>query len=537
MAKILFSKADLEKHIKLDSGVIDQINLFGTPAQLLGEDLEVEVFPNRPDLLSLQGFIRAIKAYLGKEVGMRKYKVKSPEKNYTVNVQASVQEVRPYTACAIVKGLTFNDSSIKQIIDLQEKIHATIGRQRKKLALGIYPLEKIKLPITYEARKPADIKFRPLESEREMTAQEILKRHPTGQAYAHLLEKNTQYPIFIDAKKSILSMPPIINSYETGRITQETKEVFVECSGQDLEILKKTLNIIVTMLADLGGIIYAMNINYPKKIITPDLTPEKMKISLENTNKLLGLDLKEKDLEKLLPRMGYDYKKSVIIPPWRTDILHEVDIIEDLAIAYGYNNFKPQIPKIASIGQATKENTYKNKLAEILIGLGLLEISSYHLVKEEELTLFKMEKIALESAKTEFKVLRPSLLLPALRTFAENKDHEYPQRIFELGPIFKIEESKETGIHEEDHLLIACSPGNFTELKQILDYIMKSLAQEWKIKESTHPGCIEGRTASILINEKTIGFLGEMHPEMLRSWNIKMPLACLEISLAEFYPK
>jgi phenylalanyl-tRNA synthetase beta chain len=423
---------------------------------------------------------------------------------------------------------------------LQEKLHATIGRNRKKAAIGIYPLEKITLPITYEARKPADIKFIPLEFEKELNAAQILQQHPAGREYAKLLENYPTYPVFIDAKNKVLSMPPVINSQETGKITEETKEVFIECSGSNLEVLKKILNIIVTTLADMGGEIYSMDLDYAKcKITTPDLKPEKISLSLENTNKLLGLSLKEKDLEKLLPKMGYEYASGkVSIPSWRTDILHEVDIIEDIAIAYGYENLIPEMPKLATIGEESKESKIKSKISEILVGLGLLELSSYHLIKAEEVEKAKLEeneKIELENSRTEYKMLRPNLLIPSLRMFAENKDNEYPQKVFEIGTIFKksTSASSETGIKETEHLIIASSPGNFTEMKQVLDYFTRMLGIKYEIKEAKYPSLIEGRTGEILINSKHAGYIGEIHPETLREWNIKMPISVVEISLDE----
>ena len=379
MATLNISKKEIEKHIKLSDENIEKIMLMGIPIEVSGDNVTIEITPNRPDLLSLQGFLRTVKAYLGKEPGLKKYKINPPEKNYKIKIDSSVNDIRPFTACAIVKNLRFDDEKIKEIIDIQEKLHATIGRNRKKAAIGIYPLEKITLPITYEARAPDKIKFTPLGSNEEMTGLQILQRTSTGREYAKLLDFMEKYPVFVDAKNRILSMPPIINSNETGRITVDTKEVFIECSGSDLNVLKKILNIIVTTFAEMGGRIYAMELEYRGgKIITPDLTPEKMKISLENTNKLLGLNLKEKDLEKLLPRMGYNYKaEKVEIPAWRTDILHEVDIIEDIAIAYGYDKLIPEIPKVATIGEESKESKIESKIAEILIGLGLIETSSY----------------------------------------------------------------------------------------------------------------------------------------------------------------
>jgi phenylalanyl-tRNA synthetase beta chain len=542
MTNVIFPRKEIEKHIKLTKGNIDKISLFGTPLESINDkEIEIEVFPNRPDLISFQGFIRGFKAFLGKETGLKKYKLNKPEENYTVKISPSVKSVRPYTVCSIVKNLKFNDENIKQIIDLQEKLHNTIGRNRKKAAIGIYPLEKITLPIKYEARDPKQIKFIPLEAGREMTASQILQRHPAGKEFGHLLEGFNKYPVFLDGKNKVLSVPPLINSEDTGRVTTSTKEVFIECSGHHLPTLEKTLNIIITTFADMGGKVYQMNLEYSnKKLVTPDLTPEKIKVSLENTNKLLGLDLKESDLSKLLPKMGMEYTRgeAALIPAWRSDILHEVDIIEDIAIAYGYDKLIPEIPNVSTIAQESKESKMKSKISKLLLGLGLIETMSYHLIKTHEADLMKLqEKIELEDSKTDYKLLRPNLLIPALRILSENKDHDYPQETFEIGKTFSLNPSSETGIKETEKLIIVSSPSNFTKMKQILDYLGSSLNLKLKVEDFSHKNLIEGRTASILLENKKIGYLGEVHPETLRSWSIKMPLAVLEISLQEIFEK
>src|SRR3989338_8123370 len=200
MASLKFSKIEFEKQIKLNQENIEKIMMMGIPISQSEEGIEIEILPNRPDLLSMQGFLRAFRAFTGKETGLKKYQVHSPEKNFKVKIDSSVSDVRPYTACAIVKNLELNEEKIKIIIDMQEKLHATIGRNRKKAAIGIYPLEKIALPIIYEARKPIDIKFIPLETEKEMTGSQILQHHPKGKEFSHLLESCSTYPIFIDVK-------------------------------------------------------------------------------------------------------------------------------------------------------------------------------------------------------------------------------------------------------------------------------------------------------------------------------------------------
>ncbi|MGD9276752.1 MAG: phenylalanine--tRNA ligase subunit beta [Candidatus Pacearchaeota archaeon] len=545
MAILNINKKTFEKEIgKFSEEMQERIAMFGTPIEAITEEeIQLEIFPNRPDMLSYQGFKRSFLSFLNKKTGLAKYKIFPPEKNYKIIIDKSVENIRPFTACAIVKGLKFNDEKIKEIIEVQEKIHITLGRKRKKLAIGIYPLEKIKLPVTFKALEPDKIKFIPLESPREMSGLEILQRHPTGRDYAHLLAGKEKFPIFTDADNKVLSMPPIINSHDTGKITENTKEVFIECSGFDFEVLQKCLNIIVTTLADMGGRVYQMELGYKKKKITPDLTPQKMKLKIENTNQQLGLKLEEKEVKKLIEKMGHNYNKGdVESPSWRTDILHEVDLIEDIAISYGYENFEPIIPSISTIGEEDFKESVKRKISEVLTGLEFLEVSNFHLTKKED-QFTKMgvgekdEKgfIEVEESKTDYTVLRKDLSHYLLKNFAENTDSEYPQKIFEVGRVF----NKETKIIEEDKLSLGITPGNFTECKQVLEYLGKMLGLDFEVKEAENfpVHFIDGRVAEILLNKKVIGFIGEIHPKILRNWKIKMSVSIFEISLGEIFEK
>ncbi len=545
MAILSINKKTFEKEIgKFDEKMQDRIAMFGTPIEDISEEeIQVEVFPNRPDLLSYQGFKRSFLGFLGKKTGLVKYKLNPPQKDYKIIIDPSVNNVRPYTVCAIVKGLSFDDEKIKEIIEVQEKIHLTMGRKRKKIAIGIYPLEKIKLPITFKAMEPDKIKFIPLETYREMSGLEILQRHPTGKEYARLLAGKAKFPIFIDANKKILSMPPIINSMETGKITEKTKEIFIECSGSDFEILSKCLNILVTTLADMGGSVYRMELGYKKKKITPDLSTRKIKLSTENANKTLGLNLNENKIKKLIEKMGYNYLKgNVEIPAWRTDVLHEVDLIEDVAIAYGYDNLVPEIPSISTIGEENPKEAIKRKLAEILSGLNILEVSNYHLTSRADQfrkmdVSEKQEKnfIEVEESKTDYNILRKDLTHYLLKIIGENIDSEYPQKIYEIGKVF----FKDKNISEEERLAAALTPGNFTEAKQVLEYLARMTDLNLELNEADDfPGhFIEGRVAEIIMDKKVIGYIGEIHPKILRNWKIKMPVAIFEIKLNEVFEK
>jgi phenylalanyl-tRNA synthetase beta chain len=540
MARVIFPKKQFEKEIgRLDEKMQNKIAMFGTPLEKFDdEEIEIEIFPNRPDLLSYHGFKRAFLGFLGKQKGLREYKLNKPEKDYIVTIDNSVKDIRPYTACAIIKGLKFDDEKIREIVDMQEKLHLTVGRKRKKVAIGIYPLEKIKLPIIFKALEPDKIKFIPLESEKEMSGLQILQKHPKGREYAHLLAGKAKFPVFMDSDDNILSMPPVINSKDTGKITSETTDVFIECSGFDFETLSKCLNIIATNFAEMGGKVYRMELHEKnKKKITPDLTPEKMKISLQNTNSLLGISLTEKNLKELIEKMGYNYNNGIVeIPAWRADILHEVDLIEDIAIAYGYENFIPEIPEIATVGKEDEKEITKRKISEILIGLNMLEVSNYHLTNKREqfkkMSAQEENFIEVEESKTDYTILRKDLTHYLLKILSENVDSEYPQRIFEIGKVF-------SSTTEEEHLALAITPSNFTEVRQIIEYLSKMIGLEISISEPDKiPSYfIDGRVAELKLENKIIGFLGEIHPKILKNWKIKMPVALFEINLEEAFKK
>lgn len=540
MAIVSINKSQFEKEIgKIDEKMEEKIALLGTPIdKLTKEELQIEVFPNRPDLLSYHGFKRALLTFLEKEKGLRKYRIS--KSNYKVIIDNSLKDIRPYTACAVVKGIKLDSEKIKELIEIQEKLHTTLGRKRKKLAIGIYPAEKIKFPVYFKALEPDKIKFRPLDSDRKMSGLEILQRHQIGKEYAPLLAGKAKFPVFVDSENKILSMPPVINSHDTGRITEKTKDMFIECSGFNLNILNKCLNILVSVLGDMGGEIFEIETEYGReRKITPNFETEKIQISSEKVNKLLGLDLKEKDIKKLLEKMGFDCNKDIVeIPPWRIDILHEVDIIEDIAIAYGYDKFIPEIPEISTIGQENSKETIKRKISEILTGLNILEISNYHLttIKDqyEKMGLKEEGYIEVENSKTDYNILRSNLTHYLLKIFSENVNNEFPQRIFEIGKVFSL---KENSPYEKENLSLAISPGNFTEIKQILIYMFKMINLEIKFEEpKENPNYfISGRVAEIISENKKIGFVGEIHPKILRNWKIRLPVALLEINFDEIF--
>lgn len=522
----------------------DRISYLGTDLDTVSDtEISLEIFPNRPDMLSVQGFARAFSSFVGIKTGLRRYSV--TDSGQEVIIEKSVQQVRPFTACAIVKGIHYDDERIVEVIQIQEKLHVTYGRNRRKVAIGIYPFEKITPPIRFLAKRPQDIRFQPLEFPREITGLQILSQHPTGREYGHLLESCELFPVFEDSSGEVLSMPPIINSHKTGKITSETRDVFIECSGFDFPVLQKCLNMIVTAMADMGGTICSMTLRYPdQKVVTPNLEPSAMPVDSAYINKALGLQLSEARMKELLERMGYGTKSgTALVPAYRADVLHQRDLAEDIAIAYGYENFKSVIPNVATVGQEDPVEVFKNKVSDLLVGMRLLEVNTYNLTSRELQTkamdcTIPVIELA-NSLSSEYGVLRAWTIPSLLEVLTHNKHNEYPQRIFCTGTVFRKDDAEETKIEEQEHLAVAlCSEKvDFTEIRQLVEYLFSSFEIPCTIEELDHSSFIPGRVAKVLVHGQEVGYLGELHPSVLEHWSIDMPVAALELNISKLWKR
>lgn len=526
-----------------DSELKEKISFLGTDLEEITKDeIVVEIFPNRPDLLSEEGFARALSSFIGIKKGLRNYDVK--KSNYVVKITREVNYVRPFTSCAVIKNLKLDAEKIKDLINVQEKLHVTFGRNRKRCAIGVYPMEVIKWPITYTALPPEKIKFIPLEEKKEMNGLQILSRHPTGRDYGHLLEGYDEFPVFIDANKDILSMPPIINSEKTGKISEKTREVFLECSGHDFLVVTKAVNMICAALADMGGDLYEVKLDYagPKKHVSPSTEPEKMILPVYYVEKYLGFEITEQEIIDCLEKMGHSAQKvghniKVLIPFYRTDILHPIDLIEDVAIGYGYNNIKDDNKRVYTTGKEDYLEKVKRKLREIVSGLGLVEVSNFSLLNEEHQkkiygSFDYIVKIK-NSVSSEFNSMRLRMFPSLLNTLKNNRHNEYPQNIFEIGTVFKNNSSEETGVEERDVLgLVLCSENvDFTNAKQHLESLFDGLGLTFSIESSDSEFFIKGRSGKVVLDGKEIGEVGEMSPETLSVFNLEMPVVGFEIDL------
>ncbi|MDP2765934.1 MAG: phenylalanine--tRNA ligase subunit beta, partial [Candidatus Methanoperedens sp.] len=373
---------DLEELSGIDKDtIIQRIPMMGCDIERIEDDhVDIEFFPNRPDLYSTEGVARALRGFLGIETGIREFKV--VPSGIKITKDSEIEKIRPYLACAVIRGMWFNSRSIESLMALQESLHWALGRNRKKVSIGVHDLAGIKPPFRYIAQQP-DFKFTPLDFAEPMSMREILEKHPKGVRFAYILEKFDKYPLILDAEDNVLSFPPIINC-ELTRVTEDTTDLFVEVTGLDPAV-SVALNIVVTSLAERGGRIESVTID--GKMQTPQLEPRLMKLRSSEVKELLGLKLTNEEIILCLEKMRYGARASgktieASVPAYRADILHNWDLIEDIAIGYGFDEIKPELPSTSTIGKTHQISKLKDSIREIMVGLNYFEVMPFTLTSE-----------------------------------------------------------------------------------------------------------------------------------------------------------
>jgi phenylalanyl-tRNA synthetase beta chain len=519
---------------------IERLPYLGLDIEEEAQDyIKVEYNPNRPDFSTDYGIVRALKGLLGLEKGCPKYSVQKSD--LVVQVDKSVEEVRPYIVSALIEGVTLDDETIRQIIAMQEDLHHTIGRRRAKVSIGIHNFDVLKPPIIYTTEAP-DFRFVPLGGVEPLSMREILEKTPVGQKYGWIVAKHKRYPILIDSLGQVLSFPPIING-ELTRVTQATRNLFLDVTATDLKAAEDALAILATTLADAGGVIRSVEVHYPNLVLTtPNLSETEMGVELKRGNKLLGLKLRGEEAVECLARSRIDaeYDGSMIrakIPRYRVDIMHPIDLVEEVAIGYGLDRLTPTLPPTKIVGRPHPELKRLSAIREVCVGLGLTEVMNLSLTSEAALYTNlgrgAQDAIKVEEAKSsEHKYLRDMLIPSLLLNLATNIHEPYPQRLFELAKTFHRRGGE---IVEEYHLAVITShsEANYTEAKSLLDAItQQAFGLRCKTKPSTNPLFIEGRCAEVK-GGRLEGVIGEIRPEVLQAFNLRMPAAALELNIEQ----
>lgn len=546
MPTIEFSLKDLNSLIGKDLTVeqVDMLSEFAK-AEFEGYDKETDVLTlscgdtNLPYLWSVEGIARLFKGVLGIEKGIPKLPVS--DSSDKIIVDKSISGVRPYIAAFSARGKKIDEYILKQVIQLQEKLCESYGRRRRKVAIGVYPYDKISFPVTYRTTLPDGIRFTPLEFSKQLTPAEILEKHPTGQKYAFALAGLKEYPILVDSNNKVLSFPPIINSNDLGKVTEGTDNLFIELTGTDPDSLNLCCNIFAYALADRGYEISKVDIGYPdKQTSTPDLKTEIISITQDQVTEVLGVELSERQTKDLLEKARFNFDTyKVEVPPFRQDILHPIDIVEDVCIMYGYDNVPVSPIESHTVGDVDPLIHFADKIRNFLVGLGYIEVLSPMLTNKEllypKMNIEDFGTIEIKEYMSEnYSVVRSWILPMLLDVLSKNKHHEYPQCIYESGLV--VVKKKEKVADHKRVAAVYCGPdADYTKARQIIDLILNSLDIEYTLEEVEHDSFIPGRVARVFVAGKGIAFVGEIHPKVLENFDIQMPAAGFELNISELF--
>jgi len=518
----------------------------GVDIEETGQDyVKVEFNPNRVDFCSYAGVARAFKGLMGWETGLPKHEVQSG--NLTLAVDETVREVRPHVVSAVIRDIKLGDEAVREVMEMQEDLHWGVGRNRKKASIGVHNMDRVQPPFKYTTGDPDAVRFVPLDREEEMSLREVLEKHEKGIAYRHLVDWAPRYPLILDSQGRVLSMPPVING-ELTRVDEHTRNLFIDVTGTDLNAVTRSLNVLVTALSDMGGTIESIRVEYPGRVlVSPDLTPQKMLLRVDYARDLLGLRVSEARAVECLRKCRLNAEKmgggvlEVSIPAYRIDVLHEIDLVEELAIGYGYYRLKPTKPATVTTGQQQRASEVANDVRRIMSGMGFTEVMNFILTNEET-HYGKMRTQPDKTARlanpvsTEYSIIREELLYGLMKNLADNRHEKYPQRLFEVSDVVRVSEEKETCSERRLHVagVSTHSTADFTEIKSCVEALLANLGlKRWKIKETMHPSFLDGRTAAVYVKNGRVGIVGEVHPEVLNNFELENPTVAFEVDLEQ----
>ncbi|NOZ60020.1 MAG: phenylalanine--tRNA ligase subunit beta [Euryarchaeota archaeon] len=546
MPVIKVNMAELRRMLRVemsDVELMEKLPLLGCDIEGYdGEHLYVEYFPNRPDLYSVEGIARAYRAFFGVEPGLKEYTAE--EARNQLLVDGSVAGIRDYVVACEVEGVRLTDELIAELMELQEKLHWALGRDRRKVSIGVHDPARVTPPYRYTTVAPDEIRFVPLGYGEEMTPREILQEHPKGVEYGHIISSFDRYPVILDSRGRVLSLPPIING-ELTRVTEATRSFFIDVTGTDLTLISQALNILATALAERGFTVRQVEVRYPERsLLTPDFSPGVRRLRVEYVNRMLGLSLDAEEVRACLERMGFGVRDEgeeleVLVPCYRCDIFHEIDLVEDVAIGYGYGNFSSRMPAVPTVGEKLPLEELGEKLRMLLPGYGFTEVMNLMLTNEAE-SFSWMRRTPGGAVRIknpiseEHTLVRTSLLPGLLRTLRLNRHHELPQRIFELGDVVLLSGEAEVGAVRRRRLAAASihDRASFTEIKALVQGILRDLGvEEYEVVPSEDPAFIPGRCAALRISGTGAGVFGEVHPEVLENFQLEYPVAALELDV------
>jgi phenylalanyl-tRNA synthetase beta chain len=543
-------------------------DLFALGLEFEGETedglLQLEFGPDRLDRLSVEGVARSLRYQYGDDRGV--YVPNTNDADWTIVVEESVPDERPCVTGAVVRGVDLDDDALDSLIQLQEKLHATMGRKRAKGAIGIHDLTMLKgsaydpdggdggpagNSITYRGVAPDGDRFVPLDAGREMTPAAVLADHPTGETYASLVGAYDRYSAIYD-EIGLFSFPPVINGRRT-EVSTDSRNLFVELTGTDQWTIDRMCNVICYALDARGATIEQVAVEYPDgRIVRPDFEVETKTVTHDRIESMLGIDLDFEETVDLFERSGLDAVPDetdgtyeVSIPPYRTDVIHPLDLIDDVGRAYGFNDLDPRYPDVATVGSRHDRSKLESAARTRLVGLGFEDLLNFHMISEPE----NYDRMGLtagtgvyggdpsvtitEPYSEDYTMLR-TWALPSLLMVLENNTHRaYPQDLSEVGLAAHADEDENTGVAERRTVAAALArhDATYENAKSRLAALCRGFGVDLATPATDHPTFIDGRVADVVIDGETVGVIGEIHPRVLVEHDLDLPVVAFEFRL------
>ncbi|MGC8687365.1 MAG: phenylalanine--tRNA ligase subunit beta [Candidatus Micrarchaeia archaeon] len=540
MAVVGFDKKLLKKlgvEIEGMTAVIDSLGMEVEKDD--ANEIHVDITPNRPDMLDIVGFARAINYYSEKRKPKEgEYSIKADPATY-VEVTESARRIRPVIAAMVIRNIDLKGGMLKQMINFMEKISETYGRKRRKIAMGMHNIDAVNPPFKYDAISAGS--FVPLGFETEMEIEQIMKEHAKGIDYGYTIKGKGAYPVLMDSKGRIMSLIPIINSSLT-KVKESTKNLLIDVTGSSNTAVANVINMLACSFVDLGATVEPCIIKSDGETVTPQISYMRVTMRPRAAMQAIGARIDSSQMTNALARMGIDsalYGSKILafVPPYRVDILGERDIIEDTAIGYGYSKINPYPVFGSSIGLEEESKVLSNKIANIMVGLGFSEAINPYLTNQET-NFAKMQKafdpekvvrIAYSKVET-FTMLRTSVLPSILKNIGASGHEPMPFRIFEIGKVFSVENGRAI---ENDSIAFAIvdAKASFSYIKASVESLLGLCGIKYSLKECSDPSFIEGRCASIISDGMAIGLFGELSPAVIEGFSIGEPVACAEIMM------
>ncbi|MFW6449080.1 MAG: phenylalanine--tRNA ligase subunit beta [Halobacteriota archaeon] len=535
-------------------------DLFNLGVELEGRTeaghLELEFAPDRLDRLSVEGLARSLRYQYGIDRGVYVPDTTPPE--WTAIVEDSVPPSRPFVTAFVVRDLDLTEDGLRSLLQLQEKLHRTMGRRRRKGAIGVHDLTMLKgtaaggtdKTIRYVGVAGDGDRFVPLESDEAFTPAAVIDRHHIGRQYGHLVDPEEGFPAIYD-DIGLFSLPPIVNGRRT-EVTADTRDLLVELTGTDQRTIDRMSTILAYALDARGGRLERVTVRYDdRELDRPDLEVREKRVEHARIERLLGVDLDPDTVVDLFERAGLDPAVDgtdyvVGIPPYRTDVLHPLDLVDDVCRAYGVDRLEPRYPEVGTVGGRIERSRLEDTVREGLIGLGFEDLVNFHLIGESA----NYDRLGLEPGADVYgadrapRIAEPyseayelvrTWVVPSLMLVLENNTHRrYPQHLAEIGLVTRLDGTEPTGVAESRAVgaVLADPEAGYEDARARLQFLAGEHGAELATPATSHPTFLDGRVATVELDGEPAGIVGEIHPRVLEAYELEVPVAAFEFDLA-----